>query len=58
MPKIIRYKITYARSMETLAASVDLDIEDGWQPFARVFPGFKDGYAQYCQTMVKYEIEI
>jgi hypothetical protein len=44
--------------METLAASVDLDIEDGWQPFERVFLGQKEGYSQYCQTMVKYEIEI
>jgi hypothetical protein len=58
MKKITDYKITYARSMETLAASVDLDIEDGWQPFERVFLGQKEGYSQYCQTMVKYEIEI
>lgn len=56
--KITDYKITYARSMETLAASVDLDIQDGWQPFARVWEGYKEGFNQYCQTMVRYEVVI
>jgi hypothetical protein len=58
MRKITNYKITYQRSMDTLAASVALDIEDGWQPFARVWAGHKEGFTQYCQTMVKFEVEV